>query len=48
MAGVVDQGALHEVGLIGLQHPLVQHDPVAHEHYDLQKNQHKKETVSIC
>lgn len=42
MAGMVDQGALHEVGLIGLQHPLVQHDPIAHEHYDLQKNKHKK------
>lgn len=35
VAGMVDQGALHEVGLVGLQHPLVQHDPVAHEHDDL-------------
>lgn len=35
VAGMVDQWALHEVRLIGLQHPLVQHDPVAHEHDDL-------------
>lgn len=37
VAGVIDQGALHEVGLVRLQHPLVQHDPVAHEHDDLQE-----------
>lgn len=36
VAGVVDQGALHEVGLVGLQDPLVQHDAVAHEDDDLQ------------
>lgn len=32
---VIDQGALHEVGLVGLQHPLIQHDTVAEEHNDL-------------
>lgn len=36
VAGVVDQGALHEVGLVGLQDPLVQHDAVAHEDDNLQ------------
>lgn len=35
VARVVHQGALHEVGLVGLQHPLVEHDAVAHEHDDL-------------
>lgn len=45
VAGVVDQGALHEVGLIGLQYPLVEHDAVAHKHNDLQKTQTCK-TVS--
>lgn len=37
VAGVVDQGALHEVGLVRLQDPLVQHDAVTHEHDDLQE-----------
>lgn len=37
VAGVVDQGALHEVRLIGLQHPLVQHDAIAHEDDNLQQ-----------
>lgn len=36
VAGMVDQGALHEVGLVGLQDPLVQHDSVAHEDDNLQ------------
>lgn len=36
VAGVVDQGAFHEVGLVGLQDPLVQHDAVAHEDNNLQ------------
>lgn len=35
VARVVHQGALHEVRLIGLQYPLVQHDAVAHEHNNL-------------
>lgn len=35
VAGVVDQGALHEVRLVRLQNPLVQHDAIAHEHNDL-------------
>lgn len=39
VAGVVHQGALHEVGLIRLQDPLVQHDAVAHEHDNLQRTQ---------
>lgn len=38
VAGVVDQGALHEVGLVGLQDPLVQHDAVAHEDDNLQSD----------
>lgn len=38
VAGVVDQGALHEVGLVGLQDPLVQHDAVAHEDNNLQSD----------
>ena len=33
--GVVDQGALHVLGVVGLQHPLVQPGPVAEEHNDL-------------
>lgn len=42
VAGVVHQGALHEVGLIRLQDPLVQHDAVAHEHDNLQRTQAKE------
>lgn len=33
--GVVDEGALHVLGVVGLQHPLVQPGPVAEEHDDL-------------
>lgn len=43
VAGMVDQRALHEVGLIGLQYPLVQHDAIAHEHDDLQQR-HRDDT----
>lgn len=39
---MVHQGALHEVGLIRLQDPLVQHDAVAHEHDNLQRTQAKE------
>lgn len=40
MTGVVDQRALHEVRLVCLQDPLVEHDAVTHEHNDLQHNKH--------
>lgn len=35
VSGVVHQGALHEVWLVRLQHPLIQHDAITHEHDDL-------------
>lgn len=35
VSGMVHQGALHEVWLVCLQYPLIQHDAVAHEHNDL-------------
>lgn len=33
--GVIDQGALHVLRVVGLQHPLVQPGPIAQEHDDL-------------
>lgn len=35
---VVDQGALHVLGVVGLQHPLVQPGPIAEEHDDLHQS----------
>lgn len=40
MTGVVDQRALHEVWLVRLQDPLVEHDAITHEHNNLQHNKH--------
>lgn len=39
MTRVVDQRALHEVRLVGLQNPLVEHDAITHEHNNLQHTQ---------
>lgn len=35
VAGVVHEGALHVLGVVGLQHPLVEACPIAQEHDDL-------------
>lgn len=39
VAGMVDERALHKVGLVGLQNPLVEHDAVTHKHDNLQDRQ---------
>lgn len=35
VAGVVYEGALHVLWVVGLQHPLVESGPIAQEHDDL-------------
>lgn len=35
VARVVHKGALHVLGVVGLQHPLVEAGPIAQEHNDL-------------
>lgn len=47
VARVVDQGALHEVRLVCLQNPLVQHDPITHEHNDLWRETNNIILVSV-
>lgn len=36
VSGVIHQRTLHEIRLVGLQHPFIEHHTVTHEHYDLE------------
>lgn len=48
VAGMVNQWAFHEVRLICLQNPLVEHDAVTHEHNNLQHKRGGKKSKRWC
>lgn len=35
VSGMIHQRTLHEIRLVGLQHPFIEHHAVTHKHYDL-------------
>lgn len=39
VSGMIHQRTLHEIWLVGLKHPFIEHHAVTHKHYDLKQTQ---------
>lgn len=46
VSGMIHQRTLHEIRLVGLQHPFIEHHAVTHEHYDLEHKHTVKPDIS--